>query len=96
MKRTEDRALWHEAWLDTPITGPYKRLDPDEAFKTPGSHVKSKKRAANGWPADFGVLVSFSRDPDAVTVRSVGSPVSPAGTVWSGTRAEYYAMWEID
>lgn len=94
MKRADDMHAWNEAWLDTPIGRP-RRLDADEAFKTPGSHVKSKA-VKNGWPEHFGVLVSFSRAPDAVTVRSIGSPVSPPGVVWTGTRAEYYAMWEID
>lgn len=105
MKRIDNDPLWVAACLDTPAQCGHATKE--VARRSPGSHLKSYEREENGWSKFFGRLVHYEADPLKLTiaglpdtyqvlVRSLGSPVSPAGTVWVGTIAEYLAMWDVD
>lgn len=77
-----------------------------EAFETVGCHVKTRDvwphryvRTASGmWPMYFGKLASYSSRVNHVVVTSKGPAHGIDGkpTVWTGTFAEYSAMWECD
>lgn len=91
MRLNEDDRAWYEAYLDTPFGTP-SAASPREAMRVPGCCVKSRRTDA-AQPAEFGRLVEFSSDV-RVVVRSHGDRTSRC--VWTGTSAEYYAMWECD
>lgn len=90
-----DKARWHDAWLDTPLSRPPART-PGEAMLQPGCCVKSREMQ-DGWPRHFGVLVLLNLDlsVDRAVVRGHGTPASPR-FVWEGTIAEYLAVWDCD
>ncbi len=97
MLRIDDMTVWAEAALDTPFRVSAVRSK-EEAERTPGLHVKSFERDAGSfWPKFHGILVKYadSASPFCI-VRSIGSLVSPAGTVWTGDVYEYHTMWEAD
>jgi hypothetical protein len=106
MQKHEDTKLWRHAYLDTPFGIP-RGLTREQAFHTPGCRVKSRERKRSpvgiiGWPIHFGVLVKTKDTPWSadspleafdVVVRSTEREDI---TVWTGTVAEYEAMWECD
>ncbi len=103
MQRIDDMGAWGEACLDTPIfRQPAETAE--EAAKHAGNHVKSREREQDGfgWPKFHGVLVYYEEfegkadGAGVALVRSIGSPVSPPGTVWVGSTRDYHLMWEVD
>jgi hypothetical protein len=96
MKQIVDETVWLVAWLNTPFGRPSNPASAHEAMKTASCCVKSKELASpNGFPKETGVLVSYDEVEDQVVVRGHGDCVSPK-FVWSGTVAEYFAIWECD
>jgi hypothetical protein len=105
MQRNDDPKTFTEACMNTPIGGPDpKRVlwahainDPDVLLDCPGTCLKSIERDPQSgyFPKHHGILVTYSEKLDYVLVRGHSSPVSPA-CVWTGTVAEYKAMWKVD
>ena len=105
MIRNNDPKAFREACAATRIGGPdplrvahaHKVNDPDVLLDCPGTCLKSRERdpQSGHFPKFHGVLVTCDEGIDYVLVRGHSSPVSPA-CVWTGTVAEYEAMWKVD
>lgn len=100
----EDPQAFYQAYMDTPLGGPdtalvgeaHRRGDPTILLSAPGTCLKSREREGrHGFPKHHGILVTYDAKTDYVLVRGHNSCVSPA-CVWTGTVAEYLAMWEVD
>lgn len=99
MKQIDSKHEWTEAALDTPFRGRIhaQARSAQEAAKLPGNYVKTRElERPNGHPKHCGILVRYDEGPEGVIVRSVGSPVSPPGTIWRGSKDEYHTMWVVD
>jgi len=98
VKASTDETLYATAWQATPFGSPKNPQSRAEAFATAGCYVKSRMSRSGGWPSYFGRLASYSRLVDHVVVISIAPTHGPDGkpTVWTGTFAEYSAMWECD
>lgn len=98
MKASTDETLYATAWQDTPFGSPKNPRSRADAFATAGCHVKSRISTDDHWPLYFGRLASYSPLVDHVVVISIAPGHGLAGkpTVWTGTFAEYSAMWECD
>jgi len=89
-KINRDRDAFKEAWLDTPVSSP-KGKSRDEAFMTPGCHVKSKERRDDGpWPKYFGKLTKISDDSEVVVIGKDDE------FVWTSDLVDYHSLWECD
>lgn len=99
MKASTDEREVHEAWLDTPFAAP-NAISREEAFSTPGCHVKSKETTVadvtRRWPRYFGRLASSVDDVFVVVSKPPQQGIDGKPTVWTGTFAQYAAMWECD
>jgi hypothetical protein len=106
MKASTNDIAYCEAWLDTPFGSPLIRTNGGEtrkprnaaeAFATPGCHVKSHEKDGM-WPRYFGRLTSYDREADLCIVSSKPPTHGLDGkpTVWTGSFAEYAAMWKCD
>lgn len=104
MVRNDDPLVFNEAFLDTPFGPNRERLaeahrarDPSLLLDCPGTCVKTIEldRDKGGFPKHCGILVTYDEKTNYVLVRGHNSPVSPA-CVWTGTVAEYRAMWVVD
>lgn len=106
MKPTTDDVAYYEAFLDTPFAAPTIRTNSGElrgpvsaleAFKLPGCHVKSRELDGNNrWPRYFGRLVSCEGEVYLVASKPPDHGIDGKPTVWTGTFAEYAAMWRCD
>jgi hypothetical protein len=99
MKASTDETEYAEAVLDTPLSSPHNPESREEAMTIPGCHLKSKeidKASLSRWPRYFGVLTSYDVTNDKVVVVSKTPHVDGKRTVWTGTIAEYTAMWLCD
>lgn len=84
-----DDTLWAQAFMDTPRSPPPNPKSMDDAFNTPGCHLKSQKFPYRY----FGRLVVIDRERDLVAVL-VKDRVPKE--VWLGTVADYYRDWRCD
>jgi len=87
---------WTEAALDLPFSTPMDAKSPGEAMLIPGCCLKSVERERpGGWPKYFARLVSIDQTNDRVLVISQVLGDSPR-FLWTGTMAEYTAVWDCD
>lgn len=97
MKANTDRTAYAEAFLDTPFSAPRNPSSREEAFHTPGCHVKTREKAPNSkWPKAFGRLVSIENDVVTVISKPPMHDGDMTPTVWTGSIPEYHKMWECD
>jgi len=105
MKRNDSQIDWYAACLETPFRGDayerrvgeaHRKRDPSLLLDLPGVCLKSiATEGPHGFPEHTGILVSYDAKSDQVLVRGHNSAASPPCT-WTGTVAEYLAMWEVD
>jgi hypothetical protein len=104
MKANTNDVAYCEAMLDTPFGSPLIITNggevrgpnsASEAFGIPGCHVKSNE-VVGQWPRYFGRLVSCRDDLWIVASKPPTHGVDSKPTVWTGTFAEYAAMWRCD
>ena len=85
---TTDQTQYVRHWKDTPIIPPPARAD--RLRLAPGTYVKA--RCA---PAMVGTV--HRNDEDGCTVIARGFNPNPrAAFVWTGTKAEFDDVWELD
>ena len=101
MKQTKSNEAHNEAWLDTPMRGvpesklqeAYAKGDPDHLLDVPGVCLKSKEQRSSGGPRYCGKLTSYT-DEEVVVISTTASVDHRC--IWTGTSAEYRAMWMVD
>lgn len=103
MKINTDNIAHYNALLDTPFSARIRTNGGEvrspnsasEAFDTPGCHVKSRETKGS-WPRYFGRLVSRDLGIYVVASKPPGHGENGQPTVWTGSFAEYTAMWKCD
>lgn len=89
-----DKELWHQHWMDTPLSPPGGRTA-DEAAKKPGNAVKSIEREGYGqMPKHHGRLSQYDVEGQCIVIGH-NSPISDT-FVWKGTTKEYHCTWVVD
>lgn len=92
---SEDEKLWTKLASLVPFSV-QPSDSPEEAMRKPGNCVKSKEREIVGPRKYFGVVALFAGVVEQVIVVSHRNSFGKTRFVWSGTKTEYFELWDCD